>query len=222
MGAVVAGVDGFGGRWVVATVDGRDVGFTVEQDATGVLAATAGCAAVAIDVPMGLADDAVRSCEPLARRRLPGATSSVFPTPARSVLGATSYPDANARSVVAAGRKISKQTWFIVPGILDFDSVPVDPVRVVECHPEVAFRAMDPGTAFASKKTARGQGQRIAALGLWLDVAVSLGGIPPGPAMDDVLDAVACAWSARRWAAGEAEVLGGEPDGLGKPMRIVV
>jgi predicted RNase H-like nuclease len=219
---VVAGVDGFRGRWVIALVDGRTLSFTVADGAAAVLAATAHCTAVAVDVPMGLADDGVRPCEPLARKRLAGASSSVFPTPARAVLEATDYLDANVRSVTAAGKKISKQTWFIVPGIRDFDSVAVDPARVVESHPELTFRAMDTGTAFASKKSARGQGQRMAALGRWLDIARSLGDLPDGPAMDDVLDAVACAWTARRWADGVAQVLGGELDGLGKPMRIVL
>ena len=38
---------------------------------------------------------------------------------------------------------------------------------------------------------------------------------------DDCLDAVACAWTATRWARGEAEVLGDEVDALGVPMRII-
>ena len=45
---------------------------------------------------------------------------------------------------------------------------------------------------------------------------------PAGAGLDDALDALACAWTARRWARGEAEVLGGEVDVLGTPMRIVV
>lgn len=218
----MAGVDGFRGRWVVAFVDGRDVRFTVGETAQDVLDLTVGCVAAGVDVPMGLAEDAVRACEPLARRLLPGAASSVFPTPARAVLGASDYLDACARSTAAAGKKISKQTWFIVPGIRDFDTTEVDPARVVETHPELSFRAMAPGVVFGSKKTARGQGQRIAALSAWVDVTAGLADVPVGPALDDVLDAVACAWSARRWADGSAEVLGRETDALGKPMRIVV
>jgi hypothetical protein len=38
----------------------------------------------------------------------------------------------------------------------------------------------------------------------------------------DVLDAYATLWTALRWARGEAEVLGGEVDDCGVPMRIVV
>ena len=70
--------------------------------------------------------------------------------------------------------------------------------------------------------TTRGAGQRIAALGRWLDVASALGDLPAGARLDDVLDALAAAWSARRWAAGTAEVLGAELDDRGRPMRVVV
>ena len=46
--------------------------------------------------------------------------------------------------------------------------------------------------------------------------------VPSGAALDDALDAAVCALVARRWARGEAEALGGEPDALGVPMRVVV
>jgi predicted RNase H-like nuclease len=40
--------------------------------------------------------------------------------------------------------------------------------------------------------------------------------------LDDALDALACAWAARRWRCGEARVLGdGERDAHGVLMRIV-
>jgi predicted RNase H-like nuclease len=42
---------------------------------------------------------------------------------------------------------------------------------------------------------------------------------PPG---DDGLDALAVAWSAWRWCSGSAEVLGGELDEHGLPMRMVM
>ena len=45
---------------------------------------------------------------------------------------------------------------------------------------------------------------------------------PASAALDDALDALACAWTALRWRRGEAEVLGGEVDATGVPMRIVV
>ncbi len=222
-GPVAAGVDGFGGRWVMAFVTGRTLRVALADTAVGVLAATRDCAGVGIDVPIGLAEDGRRRCDSQARALLPGVASSVFPAPARAVLGATDYGDAVSRSrAAAAGRAISKQTWFITPGIADFAGADVDHLRVVEVHPEVAFRAMGPATTYAPKRTTRGQGQRIAALSVWVDLAAGIADLPTGPALHDVLDAVACAWSAWRWCTGTATVLGGELDSTGAPMRIVV
>jgi predicted RNase H-like nuclease len=91
----------------------------------------------------------------------------------------------------------------------------------------VSLRALAPDLAFAPKKTARGAGQRIAALSRWLDPAAALGDLPGGARLDDVLDALAAAWSAQRWACGTAEVLGpglDDPqlDDRGRAMRVVV
>ena len=220
----MAGVDGFRGRWLVATVEGRSVRFAVAVGAGAVLGVTARCRVVAVDVPMGLAVDGVRSCEQQARDELGSARSSIFPTPPRSVLGhVTDWVGASAAARAASGKGISKQSFHILPGIKAFDTATFDRERVVETHPELSFRAMTgPEVTFVSKKTARGQGQRIAALSAWCDIDEALREVPDGPAMDDVLDAVACAWSARRWAERDARVLGGELDPLGKPMRIVI
>ena len=77
--------------------------------------------------------------------------------------------------------------------------------------------------AFAPKKTARGAGQRIAALAaLGGRRRLALADLPAGARLDDVLDALAAAWSAARWARGAAEVLGDEHDDRGRPMRVVV
>ena len=87
--------------------------------------------------------------------------------------------------------------------------------RGVVAHPRAEV-------GFGPKKTVRGAGQRIAALARWLDVGEALGDLPSGARLDDVLDALAAAWSAQRWAAGTAEVLGEEVDDRGRPMRVVV
>lgn len=220
----MAGVDGFRGRWVVCLLDEHDVRLAVHDEVDDVLAATADHGAVGVDVPMGLADDGLRACEPEARRRLGSASSSIFTTPPRAVLEHVgSWEGVLAASRAAAGgRGLSKQSFHILPGIKAFDVLAFDRDRVVETHPELSFRAMAPDVPFVSKKTARGQGQRIAAVSRWCDMTTALSEVPDGPAMDDVLDSVACAWSARRWRDGAAEVLGGQVDSTDKPMRIVV
>jgi len=55
-----------------------------------------------------------------------------------------------------------------------------------------------------------------------VDPALALADLPDGARLDDVLDALAAAWSAGRWARGEAEVLGAEVDARGRPMQVVV
>jgi predicted RNase H-like nuclease len=220
----VAGVDGVPGGWVVARLRpgcGTGVDWAVLPDATAVLAWTAGCDAVGVDIPLGVPVAGRRRCDRLAARRLGAARSSVFPAPPRPVLAAADYAEACALARATTGNAISQQTWRIVPKIADWASTTV-PDSVVETHPELSFRELAPDQRFAPKRTARGAGQRIAALAAWLDVPPALSELPGGTRLDDVLDALACAWSASRWAHGRAELLGGEPDDRGRPMLIAV
>jgi predicted RNase H-like nuclease len=215
-------VDGVPGGWVVARVaDGR-VTWSVVGSAAEVLEVTAGCGAIGVDIPLGLpVGRSPRACDVACARRLGRARSSVFPAPPRPVLAAPTPEEAFAVARRLTGRAISLQTFHIGPKIREWDAL-VLPAHVVEVHPEVSLRTLAPDVGFAPKKTARGAGQRIAALARWLDIGGALGDLPSGARLDDVLDALAAAWSAHRWAAGTAEVLGEETDDGGRPMRVVV
>src|SRR5687767_13053317 len=116
-------------------------------------------------MPIGLSDDGVRTCDVEARRRLPGAASSVFPAPVRPILSATSYDEARTTSLAASGRSLSVQTFGLVPAIRSLDDAlgePPDP-RVHEVHPELSFRALD-GRVTDRKTSVNGLAQRIRAL----------------------------------------------------------
>lgn len=219
----IAGVDGVPGGWVVARVTGRCVEWSVCASASAVLEVTAGCAAVGVDIPLGLpVGGARRACDDETARALGRARASVFPAPPREVLAAASHAAACAVSRRLTGRAISLQSFHIGPKILDWDALVDRPAHVVEVHPELALRRLAPDVGFAPKKTARGSGQRIAALHRWLDAPAALADLPAGARLDDVLDALAAAWSAQRFAAGTHEVLGAEVDDRGRPMRVVV
>ncbi|MBW0115323.1 DUF429 domain-containing protein [Pseudonocardia abyssalis] len=221
--SAVAGVDGVPGGWVVARVEAGDVGWSVCADAAAVLAVTAGCAAVGVDIPLGLpVGGAPRACDVETARALGRARSSVFPAPPREVLAAGTHGDACAVARRLTGRAISLQSFHIGPKILDWDALPDRPAHVVEVHPELALRRLAPDVGFASKKTARGAGQRLAALSRWLDVPAALADLPAGARLDDVLDALAAAWSARRFADGVAELLGAETDDRGRAMFVAL
>jgi predicted RNase H-like nuclease len=240
---VVAGVDGRRGGWAlaVARVDarGRLAGvrwLTVRgQDAEGVsevlrTAAEAGAEAVGVDAPIGLPADTWRPCDLLAKRRLGRASPRVFLAPPRAVLAAPTYGDARAVArELLGGRSVSAQTYGLRRVVLALDDALRRPLpglegvagTVVEVHPELSFMAMTgrvPRDPLPSKGTPIGRTLREQALGGWARPGLRLD--PPDGA--DHLDALAAAWSASRWAAGSAEVLGGDPDEAGLPMRMVV
>ncbi len=217
----VLGVDGWRGGWVGARVDGRSVTLLALPDVAAVLAVP-DVEVVAIDMPIGLSGDGARACDIAARRRLGHAGSSVFPAPVRPVLAATDHVDACRLSVEVSGKALSRQAWNLVPAIRAQDDalgeVPLE--RVVEVHPELSFRALDPAVD-DPKVTARGTIQRLEALRTVMDVDAALRNAPAGVPMVDALDACAAAWSARRIADGVAECLGdGRSDARGRPMRI--
>ena len=221
----VAGVDGVPDGWVVCVVaPGPSVAWSVVPDAAAVLDVTSGCAAVGVDIPLALPSGAERrEAEIRAAARLGRARSSLFPTPPAEVLEARTYPEACAVARQVTGKAISLQTFHIGPKIREWQAVHPLPERVVEAHPEMSFRTLAPDLEFAGKKTARGAGQRVAAVARWLDPAVLLADLPArGTRLDDALDALATAWSAARWARGEADELGPGRDARGRPLRIVV
>jgi predicted RNase H-like nuclease len=218
----VLGVDGWRGRWVGALLDGRSVRVLDLADVAAVLAVP-DAEVVGIDMPIGLSDDGVRACDVAARRRLGRAGSSVFPAPVRAVLGARDYAEARQLSVRATGgRSLSAQSFQLVGAIRSLDEAlgGSAPDRVVEVHPELAFRALDDRVR-DPKASARGQAQRIRALQPVMDVLDALADAPPRLPAVDALDACAAAWSARRIADGVAECVGdGATDARGRPMRI--
>ncbi|MBY6368553.1 DUF429 domain-containing protein [Rhodococcoides corynebacterioides] len=214
----VAGVDGAAGRWVVAVLAERTVRLRLAESPADVLRATADCAVIGVDMPLTVPVDGTRASETALRAFLGPARSSLFPTPVADAVRASSYEDACAASRARTGKAISKQAWFLCRHILDWSAAlgaAPDRNRVIEVHPESSFRALAPDVAFGSKKRARGLAQRLAALGAVVDLAdvlAATAALDDGLALDDVLDAVAAAWSAGRWRDGEALVFGASAD----------
>ncbi|TFI44912.1 DUF429 domain-containing protein [Rhodococcus sp. 1R11] len=197
-----AGVDGAKGAWVVAVFDGTRVTWTACSSVSEVLEHTRDCARVGVDMPLSLPVDGYRVSELEAKRFLGTARSSIFHTPVAHVLDAVSYEQACSISRSKTGKAISKQTWHILPAVRAWRDSDFDAERYVEVHPECSFRAMSPTTVYASKKTGRGVGQRLAALTRWTG-DLDLDDLPNGPLVDDFLDAAVAAWSARRFYLGE-------------------
>ena len=224
----VLGVDGCPGGWVGAllTADG-EVTWHLLADASAVARLSGDVGAVGIDIPIGLPEQGSRPCDVEARSALGPRRSSVFAAPVRAVLTASSYDEACAVSREVSGRAISRQTWALVPRIRDVDTVlraRSRPAReqFVEVHPELSFREMA-GRDLPSKHGVAGIAARLEALLSHLpDVLRVLADLPSGPRMDDALDALAVAWTMRRWCDGTARVRPADPprDATGLSMRI--
>jgi predicted RNase H-like nuclease len=152
----------------------------------------------------------------------------VFAAPIRPVLDCPTYGDARALLASMGGPSMSAQSFGIVPAVRAVDAVMTPELerRVVEVHPELTFDCLGGGRRLPPKRDPAGELARQALLREWRcdlvdSVPSRLSGI--GIPMDDALDALACAWTAGRWAAGTAEVLGeGTRDTRGLRARIVV
>ncbi|HXZ61101.1 MAG TPA: DUF429 domain-containing protein [Acidimicrobiales bacterium] len=188
---------------------------------------TSGSLAVAgIDIPIGLPERGPRACDAEARSLLGPRRSSVFPAPVRAVLGAATYADACAVSRAARGRAVSRQLFNILPKIREADAAlaraPGVRGRLFEMCPELSFAMLAGAPLRFPKRTAAGRAERVDALHRVFPT-VDLTGIPTprGAKPDDVLDALAGAWTARRVLAHAHLTLGGETDPTGLTMAVL-
>jgi len=225
------GVDGCKAGWVVierARADARPAIEIVERVET--LFDRTGRRVVAIDIPIGLTERGARICDMMVRGALAARASSVFPAPVRAVLAATSYEDACRRSMKAHGKKISKQTWAIVPKMRDGDGRllrrPELRDEAWEVHPEMSFTAWNGEPMTHSKKTKLGMVERLGLVEEHFGVGTFerlRDAVPRKQAADDdLVDALAALWSAERIARGKAEWFPDptEADPEGLEMRI--
>lgn len=144
----------------------------------------------------------------------------------RSVLAASTYVEACALSRAACGKAISKQLFNILPKIREVDALvtPERQQRLFEMSPELSLTVLA-GTPMAHPKSKpAGRAERIHALTAAFgseEIERHLGRVPRGAHLDDVLDAFAGAWTARRCAAGQHLQLGGDMDERGLRMEVV-
>jgi len=227
----LAGVDGCRAGWIIGLVRpaGDEVTIRVVPHFAAVLAAPEAPAIIAVDMPIGLPDRigaGGRGPEVLVRRMLPGRASSVFSVPSRAAIYENDYAGACRIALATSDppRALSRQLFNIMPRIREVDiALRADPAaqaRVFESHPELAFCRMNGGLPPPPKKTPDGAAARralLAAVGL-----VAPDQAPRGAAVDDMLDALACATVARRLYDGTASSHPDRPgrDTHGLPIAI--
>lgn len=219
----VLGVDACKTGWVGVALEGAGANAYFAKTIEGLLARAAACgpvAVVAVDMPIGLPDRETRQADRLAQQEVGTLRSSVFTTPVREALDAPDHRTATAVNQARAGVGISIQAFSLKPRLIQVQQwVRRTHYRVVEAHPEVSFAQLAGAPLNVSKKTWAGAARRCRLLtDAGIDLPADLGEAGSQATVDDVLDAAVCAWTARRFARGEARSLPTPPqrfsDGL--------
>jgi len=195
----VAGVDMAGGGWAVVVLEEDRVvdAFRCESFAEALLVEAE---VVGVDIPIGIPESAPRPADLAARRFVGARASSVFPTPVRAVLEAPTYADARRVAVELTGKSVSSQSYALRHRILEVDEHAHRDERVIEVHPEVSFSELA-HRPLLSKHRTDGLAERRALLE---EAGIEVPDSVPRIAEPDLLDATIAAWSARRYARGEA------------------
>ena len=221
-GALVAGVDGCRAGWLCVLLDARTgvPKHAFIKETLAEIAALEAALRIAVDVPMGVdgfSSPLGRGCDTALRRELGARQSSVFAVPARAALAETEYRLACEAALAHSDppRMVSKQCFHIFPKIREADALitPELQTRIVECHPEGAFWAMNGKQPLAEPKKLKSRGHPpglalrralLEAVGFPAEFLAARRFKASHAGEDDVLDACACAWTARRVFRGEA------------------
>ena len=232
--AVVGGIDGCRAGWVLArtTVHTAVVTTRIYGNFVDLLDANPDLTVLAIDIPIGLSDGPRRT-DRAARALLGPRASSVFPAPARATLDAVSYQEASDRSFAVQGKRLSKQTFWILPKIREVDHAlrtrACAAERVREVHPELCFCVLNNDQPMTHpKRTSLGFSERLNLVDAHFPGAFDLARRTHArkvAADDDLLDALAALWTAVRLQAERARAVPEgdiEFDSVGLPMAIWV
>jgi predicted RNase H-like nuclease/predicted enzyme related to lactoylglutathione lyase len=155
---------------------------------------------IGVDLPIGIPENGPRPADQAARRFVGPRGSSVFATPLRRVLEAETYEQARLVATELTGKSISAQAYALRRRILELDEYASDDPRVIEVHPEVSYRELAHGPLLSKHRTDGLVQRRLLLQQSGIDVPASV----PRVAEPDLLDATVVAWSAARYARGEA------------------
>lgn len=216
---VVVGTDVWKRGWVAVTLgDGTVASVACHDSLADVVAAAATARVIGVDIPIGLPDPPPRAADAAARRFVGPRSSSVFDALPAPLTAATTYREALGECRSRYGRGISAQAFALRRRILEAAVLAESDRRLREVHPEVSFTAMAGAHLDHPKRSWNGQMERsrlLARQGIHLPPTLE-GGAGDVP-VDDVLDAAAAAWSARRIADGTAATLPEDPE-AGEPV----
>lgn len=217
------GVDGAKSGWIAVWRANNLLEARVYPSPSSLVANHKQAQIIAVDVPIGLSDQGARMADAEARRFVGGRRAcSVFSSPVRGILDATSQPEASRRHRAIDGRGFGAQSFAILPKIREWDELlqcdSQARLTVREIHPEVSFAALNGGLGRGldfRKKAPEGIALRKELLSPIFGSAQLEGLLAMVDrrmaAIDDVLDAVVALWSAERIITGRAHSLPATP-----------
>jgi predicted RNase H-like nuclease len=194
-----AGVDLARGALAVVVLEGNRVvdAFRCETFAEALLV---DAEVIGVDIQIGLPESGGRAADEEARRFVGARASSVFSTPVRAVLEAPTYAEARRVATRLTGKSVSAQAYALGRRILEVDEYAERDERVIEVHPEVSFRELA-HRPLKSKHRLEGLVERRSLLE---EGGIEVPASAPRIAEPDLLDATIVAWTAQRYARGEA------------------
>jgi predicted RNase H-like nuclease len=226
---LVCGVDGCRGGWIAVLWRGpgcKTVSILC-ADFSAILALPA--KVIAVDMPIGIPDLHGREADRYARQLIGARRSSVFPVPARATLDAASYQEACAinRRHSDPSRAVSRECFALIPKMREIDAAmgPKLQDRIFESHPELAFRTMNGAPLAESKRSRAGAELRKSLLrkrGLKVEALFGRGHARRDCKEDDLLDAAALAWVARRIRDGENQCFPSDPPRDARGLRMEI
>lgn len=230
------GVDGCKCGWLsVALGEGRAWEVNLFHNISSLWENYHNASLILVDIPIGLREGGrhERLCDLRARNLLGRPRGAgVFPAPCRPALKSTSYEQACEINEQLTGKKLSRQTFAIIPKIMDMDTFLYkhrDARWLIrETHPEICFWAMSGQAMKHHKTTEEGFTERKQILTKYF---------PQTPEMvaetlikykltaigkDDILDALAAAITITT-GLGELATIPEKPeiDAQGLPMEMV-
>jgi predicted RNase H-like nuclease len=202
---MIAGVDGCKDKWIAVVETGAGRTEIWKPLPFRDLCQDRRLELIVIDIPIGLKEEGPRQADVEARKFLGKRGSAVFPSPIRPILDCQTWESACRIRFEVEGKKISKQLFGILPKVCEVDSElrRGTHVKIREGHPEVSFAIMNSGEPVPfNKKKAGGKKQRCELVSVWFpDANNRMADFKYH--REDVLDAYALLWTARRIQRGE-------------------
>lgn len=217
---IVVGVDGCKKGWVAAAwnTGKHTIDLAVHSTFAEVIAAYPRAKAIGVDIPIGLIECG-RAVDREARAVLRCRKSSVFPAPDPRIVRLDDYHTANETLKRICGKGVSAQAFGIFRKVAEVNALMTPEMQnlIVEVHPEVSFWAMNGYEEICPpKREPLGHRARLDLLRATLTISenewdkVTRG--VRGAQRDDMLDALASAWTARRWVNGSFGRFPGETE----------